>query len=87
MKVHARNSLKKLLLYEGASSKSFAGGPRPLVAQKLQEQRPRSGQQGILVGITIISHLGVLKSQRCVKTWSRSRPHKGRMMHKYFDVV
>ena len=21
---------------------------------------------------------GVLKSQRCVKTWTRSRPHKGR---------
>ncbi len=57
---------------------SFAGGPWPLVDHKRQEQHP--SQQGIWMCITIITQLLVLKSWRCIKTWtSQSRSCKERM--------
>ncbi len=74
-KVYARRSYSKISHKAGLLQKSIAGGQRPGGARTLGTVS-RSTRQ--LMCLPIIAQPGVLKSQRCVKTWTRSRPRKGR---------
>ena len=77
--------IQKLVIRQGflknqlLGAKDLSGGARTLGTAS------RSTRQ--LMCVTIITRPGVLKSQRCVKTWTRSRPRKGQNAAEVFCCI